>query len=147
MSEFVPLDKQLCYSFYSAAIFINRLFKPLLDAVGITYPQYLVLCTLWEDNGRTISAIAERIALEPSTITPLVKRLEANGFVRRQRNARDERLVEVFLTAKGEGLRAQSKRLAVALSRRSGLSIEKLLALNDDILAFRSALTSSEDSG
>jgi MarR family transcriptional regulator, organic hydroperoxide resistance regulator len=141
MSEFVPLDGQLCYSLYSAAISVNRAFKPLLDAVGITYPQYLVLCTLWEGDGRAISAIAERVALEPSTITPLVQRLEAKGFVTRRRCSRDERLVEVFLTAKGEELKTLSGRLRATLAERSGISVGGLLALNKEVRALLTALT------
>src|ERR1700754_1554145 len=96
-SEPLPLDAQLCFSLYSTSIAINRLYKPMLDSLGLTYPQYLVLSVLWEKDGRTISAIADRLALEPSTITPLVKRLEAAGFVERQRNAKDERVVNVTL--------------------------------------------------
>lgn len=96
----IPLDSQLCFSLYGTTIAINRTYKPMLDAMGITYPQYLVLSTLWEGDGQTISAIADRLALEPSTITPLVKRLEAAGFVQRLRSTKDERLVGVHLTDK-----------------------------------------------
>ena len=97
----IPLDSQLCFSLYGASIAINRTYKPMLDALGVTYPQYLVLSALWETDGQTITAIADRLALEPSTITPLMKRLEQAGFVGRQRNPEDERQVEVRLTAKG----------------------------------------------
>ncbi len=144
MAELVPLDKHLCYSIYSTSIALNRLYKPILDAAGITYPQYLVLCTLWEDNGRTISAIAGQLALEPSTITPLVKRLEQAKFVTRQRNAQDERLVEVFLTAKGKELKTQSGRLRAVLLRRAGISVDELLSLNKKVQAFRAALTGDD---
>ena len=85
--ETIVLRDQLCFSVYSTSIAINRLYKPLLDPLGLTYPQYLVLGALWEENERSIGAIAERLALEPSTITPLVKRLEQAGFVARRRNA------------------------------------------------------------
>ena len=77
MSTPLPLDQQLCFSLYATSIAINRLYKPLLDDLGVTYPQYLVLNTLWESDGQTIGGIAARLALEPSTITPLIKRLEA----------------------------------------------------------------------
>src|SRR5688572_22363712 len=93
----IPLEGQLCFSIYSATLAINRLYKPMLDRLGITYPQYLVLSVLWEEDGQTIGAIAERLALEPSTITPLVKRLEAAGLVGRLRNPADERQVQVRL--------------------------------------------------
>ncbi len=145
MSKSVPLNEHLCYALYSASIAFNRLYKPILDEFGITYPQYLVLCTLWEEDGRTISLIADHLALEPSTITPLVKRLEQRGFVTRQRSAEDERFVGVFLTAKGEELEAQSGRLRAAFLRRSGFSVDQLLSLNKDVQALRSALTVAED--
>ena len=97
----LPLDGQLCFSIYSASIAIQRVYKPMLDELGVTYTQYLVLSALWERDGLTIGAIADRLALEPSTITPAVKRLEAAGFVARQRSTTDERQVQVHLSRKG----------------------------------------------
>lgn len=137
----LPLDAQLCFSLYSTTIAINRLYKPMLDSLGITYPQYLVLSTLWEAEGQTISAIADRLALEPSTITPLMKRLEAAGFVSRQRNPEDERQVRVFLTAKGKALRSQASCLTDSLLENSKLSIPEMIALNDQVQRLRGALT------
>lgn len=78
MPDTLTLEDQLCFGLYAASMAINRVYKPLLDRLGITYPQYLVLNTLWEEDGRTVGAIAERLSLEPSTVTPLVKRLEAS---------------------------------------------------------------------
>lgn len=137
----LPLDAQLCFSLYSTTIAINRLYKPMLDSLGVTYPQYLVLSTLWEKDGQTISAIADRLALEPSTITPLMKRLEAAGFVSRQRNPADERQVNVFMTAKGKGLRREASCLTDALLENSGLKVEEMIALNDQVQRLRGALT------
>lgn len=137
----LPLDAQLCFSLYSTTIAINRLYKPMLDSLGVTYPQYLVLSTLWEKDGQTISAIADRLALEPSTITPLMKRLEAAGFVSRQRNPADERQVNVFMTAKGKGLRREASCLTDALLENSGLKVEEMIALNDQVRRLRGALT------
>lgn len=139
--EPLPLDAQLCFSLYSTTIAINRLYKPMLDSLGVTYPQYLVLSTLWEKDGQTISAIADRLALEPSTITPLMKRLEAAGFVSRQRNQADERQVNVFMTAKGKGLRREASCLTDALLENSGLKVEEMIALNDQVQRLRGALT------
>ena len=136
----IPLDGQLCFSLYGASIAINRAYKPLLDELGVTYPQYLVLSVLWEVDGQTIGAIAERLSLEPSTITPLVKRLEQAGFVDRQRNPDDERQVRVSLTAKGRDLRAQTGCLTDTLLRRSGLTVEAIIALNLQVQALRDAL-------
>ncbi|WP_447728250.1 MarR family winged helix-turn-helix transcriptional regulator [Sphingomonas koreensis] len=139
--EPLPLDAQLCFSLYSTTIAINRLYKPMLDSLGVTYPQYLVLSTLWEKDGQTISAIADRLALEPSTITPLMKRLEAAGFVSRQRNPADERQVQVFMTAKGKGLRREASCLTDALLENSGLQVKEMIALNDQVQRLRGALT------
>jgi DNA-binding MarR family transcriptional regulator len=136
----LPLDAQLCFSLYSTTIAINRLYKPMLDSLGVTYPQYLVLSTLWEGDGQTISAIADRLALEPSTITPLMKRLEAAGFVSRQRNPADERQVQVFLTAKGRDLQNDTPCLTDALLANSGLSVPEIMALNEQVQRLRSAL-------
>jgi len=138
--EPLPLDAQLCFSLYSTTIAINRLYKPMLDSLGVTYPQYLVLSTLWEKDGQMISAIADRLALEPSTITPLMKRLEAAGFVSRRRNPQDERQVQVFLTAKGKGLRNDASCLTDALLANSKLTVAEMIALNDQIQRLRHAL-------
>lgn len=137
----LPLDAQLCFSLYSTTIAINRLYKPMLDSLGVTYPQYLVLSTLWEGDGQTISAIADRLALEPSTITPLMKRLEAAGFVSRQRNPHDERQVQTFLTAKGKALRQETTCLTGTLLESSKLSVAEMIALNDQVQRLRDALT------
>jgi DNA-binding MarR family transcriptional regulator len=102
VSHHVPtLDEQLCFSLYGASMAINRAYKPLLDALEITYPQYLVLSTLWETDGLSIGAIAERLGLDSSNVTPLVKRMEAAGLVSRLRNPSDERQVVVSLTDAG----------------------------------------------
>jgi DNA-binding MarR family transcriptional regulator len=140
-SEPLPLDAQLCFSLYSTTIAINRLYKPMLDPLGVTYPQYLVLSTLWEAEGQTISAIADRLALEPSTITPLMKRLEVAGFVSRQRNPEDERQVRVYLTAKGKGLRSEASCLTDSLLAHSKLTIPQMIALNAQVQRLREALT------
>ena len=142
-AEPIPLDGQLCFSLYSTAIAINRTYKPMLDALGITYPQYLVLSTLWEKDGQTIGAIATRLALEPSTITPLVKRLEQAGFLGRRRNPADERQVEVRLTPKGRDLRAETACLTETLLQRSGMTVDQIIALNQQVQMLRDALVKS----
>jgi DNA-binding MarR family transcriptional regulator len=136
----VPLDRQLCFSIYGASIAINRAYKPMLDQLGITYPQFLVLSTLWEADGRTVGAVAERLDLEPSTITPLVKRLEAAGFVTRQRNPDDERQVRVRLTERGRAMREETTCLTEELLRRSGLTVEQIVALNTQVQALRESV-------
>jgi DNA-binding MarR family transcriptional regulator len=135
------LRDRLCFSVYSASIAINRLYKPILDPLGLTYPQYLVLGTLWESDRQTIGAIADRLALDSSTITPLVKRLELAGFVARQRSAQDERQVHVSLTAKGRDVQAHTERLQQVMSQKSGMRTEELVRLNEDVLRLLAALT------
>jgi DNA-binding MarR family transcriptional regulator len=141
MTDPLPLDDQLCFSLYAATIAINRTYKPMLDRLGITYPQFLVLMTLSDaEEGRTIGAIADRLALEPSTITPLAKRMEAAGLVTRVRNPADERQVRVFLTEAGRTRWAESGCLAPMIVARSGMAPERLAALNAEVTALRSAL-------
>ena len=113
-----PLDQQLGFSLYGAFMAVSRTYKPWLDQLGLTYPQYLVLSVLWEGDDQTIAGIASRLDLEPSTITPLVKRLEQAGHVVRRRNAADERQVKVVLTEQGRAVRAKTRTLADALYRR-----------------------------
>src|SRR6201999_3703076 len=126
----LPLDKQLGFSLYGAFMAVSRTYKPWLDQLGLTYPQYLVLSVLWEGHDQTITGIATRLDLEPSTITPLVKRLEAAGHVVRRRNPADERQVRVLLTDQGRAVRARTKSLADALFDKSGMPVEALVDLN-----------------
>jgi MarR family transcriptional regulator, organic hydroperoxide resistance regulator len=136
----LPLDDQLCFSIYSASIAIQRIYKPMLDELGVTYTQYLVLSTLWEKDGLTIGVIAERLALEPSTITPAVKRLESAGFVQRERSASDERQVEVHLTKKGKNLHPKTGCLTDALLRHSGFEVPDMIELNRQVKLLRQGM-------
>ena len=140
MSRDLTLEDQLCFSLYATSMAINRVYKPLLDQLGITYPQYLVLSTLWEGDGRTVGAIAERLSLESSTITPLVKRLEAASLVTRARQADDERRVLVSLTDRGWALKQESRCLGEALFARAGMEPGELIALNREVQRLRDAL-------
>ena len=135
----LPLDSQLGFSLYGAFMSVSRTYKPWLDQLGLTYPQYLVLSVLWEGDDQTITAIASRLDLEPSTITPLVKRLEQAGHVDRLRNPSDERQVKVLLTDQGRAVRAKTKALADALYGKSGMTVEALADLNARIKALRDA--------
>ncbi len=136
----VPLDEQLCFALYGASMAMGRVYKPLLDALGLTYPQYLVLNALWEEDGRTIGGLAERLGLESSTITPLVKRLETAGLMTRERNPEDERQVRVTLTERGDGLRAESGCIAQAAFARTGMSMPDVEGLTRQIHTLRRAL-------
>lgn len=139
----LPLDEHLCFTLYGAGIAINRTYKPMLDEFGITYPQYLVLNALWESGSLTIGALAARLALESSTITPLVKRLELNGFVERQRSVADERQVHVSVTQQGRDLQRKTSCLTETLGSRSGMTAEELAILNAQVRRLRDALQES----
>ena len=138
-----PLDSQLCFTLYSTSMAITRTYKPMLDAMGITYPQYLVLNALGEADGLTVGAIADRLALESSTVTPLVKRLERASLVERRRSEIDERQVEVSLTAAGRALLVRSSCLNDTLVERSGMVLDQMEALNRQVQALRDALRSA----
>jgi MarR family transcriptional regulator, organic hydroperoxide resistance regulator len=138
----VPLDDQLCFAIYSTGIAIQRLYKPLLDELGLTYPQYLVLNVLWRDDEQTVGAIATQLALESSTLTPLLKRLESAELVRRKRNPDNERQVVVALTDKGRALRKRAGCLAEAMLTASGQSPKELGELNARVRQLRDAIYS-----
>ncbi len=136
----VPLDDQLCYAIYSAGMAIQRVYKPLLDELGLTYPQYLVLNVLWREDRQTVGGIAEKLALESSTLTPLLKRLEVAGLLRRTRNPDNERQVVVELTEQGQALRSRSGCLGEALLSASGQTLAHLGELNRDVRNLRDAI-------
>jgi len=136
----LPLDNQICFTLYATSMAIIRTYKPMLDEMGITYPQYLVLNVLGETDGATIGAIAQRLYLESSTVTPPVKRLEQAGLVSRRRSEVDERQVQVRLTDAGRALLARSDCLGQTLIERSGMTLEKLDDLNGQVRSLRAAL-------
>lgn len=136
----LPLDQQICFTLYATSMAINRTYKPMLDAMGITYPQYLVLCVLGEQDDMTVGGIAGRLALESSTVTPPVKRLEQAGLVKRRRSKTDERQVQVHLTAAGRNLLQRASCLGDTLTERSGLDAAGLARLNRQVQGLRTAL-------
>ena len=137
----LPLDQQICFSLYATSMAVIRLYQPMLNQLGITYPQYLILNALGEEDGLTIGAIAGRLFLESSTVTPPVQRLEKAGLVARHRSATDERQVEVHLTPAGRALLQQSNCLGETLMARSGMKPDQLEALNKRIRDLRGALS------
>jgi DNA-binding MarR family transcriptional regulator len=110
------LDQQLCFALYSASGLMTKVYRPLLEPLGLTYPQYLVMLALWEHAPSTIGALGEALGLDSATLTPLLKRMEAGGLVTRRRDAADERRVFVEPTAKGQALRAHMKDVSAALA-------------------------------
>jgi DNA-binding MarR family transcriptional regulator len=125
----VVLDAQLCFPLYAASRLLTRQYQPLLERFGLTYPQYVVLMVLWEQAPRTVGEIGERALLNSNTLTPLLKRLEAQGLIRRQRAVSDERVVEVHLTERGELLQAECACVQHALREQMAIAPEKLGAL------------------
>lgn len=134
------LDDHLCLGIYSASLAIQRTYKPMLDAMGITYPQYLVLHLLWNEDGQTVGHLARQLDLEPSTLTPLLKRLEAAGHVTRARNPENERQVLIHVTEKGRALQTEVGCMGAALITNSGMSLEELAELNRKVRQLRDNL-------
>lgn len=139
-----PLEKQLCFSVYSAALAIGRAYKPLLDDLELTYPQYLVLSVLWENGIKPVGAIADQLSLETSTLTPLLKRLEVGGLVTRTRNPEDERQVLIDLTPAGRDMEARSRCLNEKLLENSAMTVRDIEALNDAVRRLTEALGRSK---
>jgi DNA-binding MarR family transcriptional regulator len=124
------LDNQLCFAVYAAAQAFNATYKPLLEPLGLTYPQYLTMLVLWEEDGLTVSAIGERLGLDSGTLTPLLKRLETAGVVSRTRDDQDERQVRIALTAAGRSLRQKAKTIPPKLLCASGLTLADVKGLH-----------------
>jgi DNA-binding MarR family transcriptional regulator len=133
LEELCRLDNQLCFAVYSASNLITRLYRPLLEPLGITYPQYLVLLVLWERAPRTVGELGEALGLDSGTLTPLLKRLEANGIVVRRRAPEDERRVLVELTPAGQKLRARAASIPVEMGCKLQIPLEQAAQLRDTL--------------
>ena len=134
------LEQQLCCAIYQVGHAFNRAYRPILAALGLTYPQYLVMLVLWEQDGLTVKELGERLMLDSGTLTPLLKRLEASGLIRRERDARDERQVRIHLAGKGEGLRAQGRCVQEAIGQALGGTAGEAGRLRDQLGLVRDAL-------
>jgi DNA-binding MarR family transcriptional regulator len=130
----------LCFAVYAASHAFTRVYKPLLEALGLTYPQYLVMVMLWERDDQTVGGLGDKLFLESSTLTPLLKRLETLGLVKRSRDPDDERQVRIRLTAAGERLRGQAAHVPDCIAEASGLTGEEARRLVADVTALRNAL-------
>ncbi|WP_066687224.1 MarR family winged helix-turn-helix transcriptional regulator [Caulobacter sp. CCH9-E1] len=129
--EILRLDNQLCFALYGAANRMTRLYRPILDALGLTYPQYLAMLVLWEQSPRTVGALGDALDLDSSTLTPLLKRLEASGLVERRRDPDDERRVIVALTEKGQALREQAASVPEKLFCALNMPLAELTTLRE----------------
>ena len=135
------LDNQVCFALYSASLAMTKLYKPLLDRIGLTYPQYLVMLVLWEQDGVTVSELGERLFLDSGTLTPLLKRLEAQGQIARLRDVQDERRVRITLTAEGRALRDQAEAIPQCVLQSSQCSVAELTALTIELKQLRDRLS------
>ena len=134
------LDQQLCFALYSASGLMTKLYRPLLDPLGLTYPQYLTMLALWERAPSTVGELGEALGLDSATLTPLLKRLEAGGLVTRRRDPADERRVLVEPTAEGQALREQAKSVPAAMLCNLPLDADELKSLHRTLTRFVSGL-------
>lgn len=136
----LQLDNQVCFALYSASLAMTRVYKPLLDALGLTYPQYLAMLVLWEKDGLMVSELGDKLFLDSGTLTPLLKRLEASGLITRLRAVADERRVHISLTAQGRALKAQAATIPACILSASQCSIPELMALTKQVQTLRNQL-------
>ncbi|MGW4772941.1 MarR family winged helix-turn-helix transcriptional regulator [Nocardia sp. NPDC004278] len=133
MTDHLTLDEQLCFRLYAASRAMTAVYRPKLERLGLTYPQYLVMLTLWERDGRSVGDLCEALLLDSGTLSPLLKRLEAAGLVERRRAAADERRVDVQLTEHGRQLRTEARCLPMEMGEASGLSPDDFIALRETL--------------
>ncbi|EGP08541.1 MarR family winged helix-turn-helix transcriptional regulator [Afipia clevelandensis] len=142
--DLLKIDNFICFALYSAGHAFTRLYKPLLDPLGLTYPQYLVMAVLWEKDGRTVGEIGEKLLLESSTLTPLLKRLETAGMVRRTRDQDDERVVRIQLTPKGAALKQKAAEIPQAIGCATNITIPEVMKLTAEIKELRAKLLAAQ---
>lgn len=134
------LDNQLCFALYSASLAMTKLYKPLLEALGLTYPQYLVMLVLWERDGLMVSELGERLFLDSGTLTPLLKRLQASGLITRIRDVQDERRVHITLTQTGRALKAEAAQIPACILKASQCTLPDIVALTQQVQTLRKNL-------
>ncbi|MBX5159911.1 MULTISPECIES: MarR family transcriptional regulator [unclassified Rhizobium] len=143
MQDQLKLDDFICFAVYTASHALNRVYKPLLDALGLTYPQYLAMVALWGQDGQTVGGLGEKLFLESSTLTPLLKRLESAGYIRRERSREDERVVVIRLSEEGKRLKEKATGIPGCIAEASGRDAADLTRLQAEIVALREALNKS----
>ena len=134
--DLLKLDNQVCFALVTAARNVVSIYRPVLEPLGLTHPQYLVMLALWESSPRSLSELAGELAMEPATLSPLVKRLEAQGRVRRTRRVDDERVLDIALTAEGRRLRHDALAVPAQIMTRVGMDADQLAALRDGLAPF-----------
>ena len=136
----LDLGDQLCFALYSASRAMSKVYRPLLEPLGLTYPQYLVMLVLWEADGLTVTAIGERLYLDSATLTPLLKRLQSAGLVTRTRASTDERQVLIALTSAGRALKARAARLPGSILRAAACKVSDMAAIQAQLELLRARL-------
>lgn len=142
-AHWLALDRQLCFALYASSLAMTKLYKPLLEPLGLTYPQYLVMLVLWQHDGLGVGEIGEQLALDSGTLTPLLKRLEQAGLVLRLRDAADERRVRIALSAAGRTLRARAETVPQTVAAASGCSLGELRDLTAQLQQLRQRLATA----
>ncbi|MBW9208129.1 MarR family transcriptional regulator [Mumia sp. zg.B21] len=137
------LDEQLCFALYSASRAMTATYRPLLKGLGLTYPQYLVMMALWEEGRTTVGGLGEQLQLDSGTLSPLLKRLEAHGYLRRQRSTSDERVVEVVLTPAGSDLERQASGVPRQAFSATGMTAHETADLREAVRRLSEALNAS----
>jgi DNA-binding MarR family transcriptional regulator len=136
----LDLEAQLCFALYSATLALGKAYAPILAELRLTYPQYIVMLVLWQQDGLTVRALGEQLHLNSGTLTPMLKRMEQAGLVRRARDKQDERLVRTELTDAGRGLRTRALQVPCRIAEVMGLPIERLMQIKDDLQEIRQSL-------
>ena len=143
--DLLRLDEQVCFAIVTAARNVVGIYRPILEPLGLTHPQYLVMLALWERDGRSISDLGGALALEPATVTPLLKRLQSAGLLERARSDEDERVVRVTLTDAGRALRRQAEQVPGRVAERTGMTPSELARIRDDLHGFLARIDAAPD--
>jgi len=145
-AAWLQLDKQLCFALYSSSLAMTKLYKPLLEPLGLTYPQYLAMLVLWEQDGISVSALGQRLSLDSGTLTPLLKRMESAGLIARRRASDDERRVDVFLTFEGRTLKREALKIPEQIACASACDIDEMVSLTRRLQELRQQLNKATTS-
>lgn len=145
--DMLALDNQFCFALYSASLAMTKTYKPILDKIGLTYPQYLVMMVLWQQDNILVKDIGESLFLDSGTLTPLLKRLEAAGIIVRTRDQQDERQVRITLTPAGKNLKKAAKEIPLQIMCASGQTREVLIKLRAQLSQIRDDLTENNAAG
>ncbi|MFB4269884.1 MarR family winged helix-turn-helix transcriptional regulator [Nonomuraea sp. GTA35] len=144
-TDLLALDRQVCFALSIASRSVIALYRPLLQPMGLTHPQYLAMLALWEREPQSVKELGELLQLDPGTMSPLLKRLEALGYIRRERSSKDERALAVTLTPEGRALRARAEKIPPAIVARLGMSLEELQHLHESLTRVIAAARRSGD--